>query len=107
MLFDFNLGSRLREFRKKANLSTTKLSEITGISSGYISELENGKKSDPSFEIIYRLLRGINVSVDSFMNDTPVVPLSPESKELVDIFNSLSSSKRKALLSVAHVFKNM
>ena len=107
MSLNFDLGSRLRELRTKANLSTTKLSKITGISSGYISELETGQKADPSFEIIYNLLQGINVSLDSFVNNSPSTPLSPESRELVDIFNVLSPSKRNALLSIAKVLKTM
>ncbi len=48
------LGARIKEFRKKRNMTQEKLSEKLDISRNYLSKIENGKKTmslDLLFEI--------------------------------------------------------
>ena len=39
------LGEKLRQLRKEKNLTLTQLSELTGISQPYLSQIESGKKN--------------------------------------------------------------
>ena len=96
---DINLGKRIKELRTQAGLSTTKLSKITGISSGYISELENNAKS-PSAEILLKIIDALNITVASFFNEFPSEPLPKELKELVDAAKNLSSEDIDLLLKL-------
>ncbi len=50
----------LKYYRNKAGLTQEKLSEITGISNDYLSEIERGKKT-PSFKRIELIAKGLNI----------------------------------------------
>lgn len=55
-IFRFNL----KHYRTLKNFTQEKLSEITGISSDYLSEIERGKKT-PSFKRIELISKGLDI----------------------------------------------
>lgn len=57
-------------FRKRKNISVNKLSKITGISLGYISDLENNKANNPTTDKLKTIADALNVSVEAFFNPT-------------------------------------
>ena len=52
----------LKYYRNKLNLTQEQLSEILGISSDYLSEIERGKRT-PSFKRIDTIAQGLNIEV--------------------------------------------
>lgn len=54
---------RIKEVRKKKNISLYKLSKLTGISRGYLSDLENNKKTNPSLATMYKISVALNVNI--------------------------------------------
>lgn len=64
------IGEILHKRRKELNLSYRQLSNITGISHSHISSIEKGiepktkKPVRPSYEVIEKLARGLNVTID-------------------------------------------
>lgn len=58
------LGKRLEEWRLRRNLSIKKVSELTGLSSPYISQLEHSTKALKSVETLVKLAKVYNVPVD-------------------------------------------
>lgn len=54
---------RIKEVRKKKNISLYKLSKITGIARGYLSDLENNKKTNPSLSTMYKISVALNVNI--------------------------------------------
>ena len=52
----------LKYFRKQLGLSQDDLSELTGISCDYLSEIERGKKT-PSFKRMDLIAKALNVEV--------------------------------------------
>ena len=52
----------LKFYRNKQGLTQDKLSEISGISSDYISEIERGKKT-PSFKRMDIIAKALNIDV--------------------------------------------
>ena len=52
----------LKFYRAKQGLTQEKLSEITGISTDYLSEIERGKKT-PSFKRIELIAKALNIEV--------------------------------------------
>lgn len=52
----------VKYYRYKLSLTQDKLSEITGISSDYLSEIERGKKT-PSFKRIDLIAKALNIEV--------------------------------------------
>lgn len=47
---------KLKEWRKDAKLSLRQVEQLTGVSNGYLSQLETGKVNNPSFETVVKLL---------------------------------------------------
>ncbi|MBP3924647.1 helix-turn-helix transcriptional regulator [bacterium] len=54
--------NNLKYYRKKVGLSQEELSEISGISSDYLSEIERGKKT-PSFKRMDLIAEALNIEV--------------------------------------------
>lgn len=61
-----NIGEVLRLLRVANDLSITALSERTGISKSYITEIGKGKKN-PSNNILLEYCDGLNISIDSLL----------------------------------------
>ena len=57
-----NIGERIKMIRKNRNISQSELSEITGISRSYISEMEKGKYENISINILCDLCRGLELT---------------------------------------------
>ena len=54
---------RLKEIRRKKNISLKKLSMISGISSTHLNDIENNLKN-PSFSIMIRIAISLKVSLN-------------------------------------------
>lgn len=74
------LGSEARDLRKARGLTLTQLSAATGLSVGYLSEVERGRAM-PSVAALHRIARGLGVSIGWFFrNDDPE---RPEERDVV------------------------
>lgn len=56
----------LREIRLKKKLSQMKLSELTGLTQAYLSELEHGKKT-PSLDTLIKLANVCGCTIDELL----------------------------------------
>lgn len=59
------IGSRLRDLRNQRGQSLRDLSELTGLSPGYLSQLENGK-AVPSLQVMLKLSNTFNKNLHYF-----------------------------------------
>lgn len=66
---DHKVGHKIKAAREAKKLTQEKLAEAAGISTVYLSEIEN-KKTIPSFSTLYALCRALNISLDSLVTDT-------------------------------------
>ncbi|GAA0860172.1 hypothetical protein GCM10008916_25330 [Clostridium nitritogenes] len=62
-------GKKLRQCRLEKKLSMNALSKLSGVSSSYISDLENGKNNRPSVDILYRLADALGVSRNELLDE--------------------------------------
>lgn len=62
-----NLGSYLKQIRKKQNLTLRDVQAATGISNAYLSQLENGKSTHPSPKILHKLAKVYKLSYEFLM----------------------------------------
>lgn len=60
--------SYLRHMRKLKGYTIREVAERSGVSPGYISQLENGNRNVPSPDIIAKLSEGLNVPYVDLMN---------------------------------------
>jgi len=56
------LGKRISQIRRQRNLTSERLAYENGISKGYLSDIENGKRL-PSLKLLEKLTRAFGVSL--------------------------------------------
>lgn len=56
----------LRSIRKYRGFRIREVEELTGISNSYLSQLENGKVTNPSFSMVIKLLKLYKVKLNIF-----------------------------------------
>ena len=61
------MKTKLKELRKINNLSMDKLGKEINMSSGEISDIENGKKRDPRISTLIRIADYFNISLDELI----------------------------------------
>ena len=66
------VGARIRYYRTEKKISQEKLSEISSLHPSYIGQLERGEKT-PSIETIYKITRGLDMSLTDFFHDFELV----------------------------------
>lgn len=62
------LGDNIRKARKSKKLSINKLSGLTGISLGYLSDLENNKAKNPTMDKLKAIADILDVPVSNFLS---------------------------------------
>lgn len=105
------IGQRLRTARKSKKLSLLDVRDLTGLSTGNLSDLENDKFS-PSANTLIQLRQLLNVSIDWMLTGnlpkdipsdeiirekTPAY-LSNDEKMLLDMYHKLSYEDRKNII---------
>lgn len=84
-----DIGERIREMRERRGWSTYKLSKVARVASGYLSEVENGVKKNPSAVVLARIAKALETSVDYLVGNTddpsptaddPPKPLTPRER---------------------------
>ncbi len=72
------IGSRIRHHRRERKLSQEKLAEKSGLHPSYIGQLERGEKK-PTIDSLYKITKGMDLSVSDFLKDLEIVDGDPES----------------------------
>jgi transcriptional regulator with XRE-family HTH domain len=68
-----SLGEMLKEAREKNNLTLRQVDSSTGVSSAYLSQLENGHVTNPSASILYKLATLYRVQLNDFLRAAGVI----------------------------------
>lgn len=110
------IGKRIRYARKINKLSLTDVKNMTGLSTGNLSELENDKFA-PSSNALIALRQLFDVSIDWILtgeppmaltkkenfNESSELYLSEEEKELIMSYRKLDKEKRRDIQGFIHV----
>lgn len=85
----YEIGQRIRKFRKAYNLSQEQLAEKVGISTTHMSHIETGntKLSLPVFVDIAKVL---SVRTDELLYDNPHMNKSIMTDEIIELIDSCS-----------------
>lgn len=62
-------GNNIRNLRTERKISLAKFSEITGISKGYLCDIENGKATNPSLNVLKEIATNLNCSISDILQD--------------------------------------
>lgn len=79
------LGDNIRKFRKEKKISINNLARITGISVGYISDLENNNFTNPTIDKLDKIADALGVSKGVFFEDN--IDNSNQIQEAVGSYN--------------------
>lgn len=107
---DEMIGLRIKERRKHLNISGAQIKEITGISTGNLSDIENGK-SLPSAMAIIQLSKILQCSTDYILLGKPLNyefsdPSDIRVDQLIKNFHNMSTSDQDELLMIAQIKVN-
>jgi transcriptional regulator with XRE-family HTH domain len=68
-----SIGNKIKDYRLQANMNIPQLAEVTGLSRGFISQVENDKVS-LSLESLKKIASALKVPVRSFLDEQPFQP---------------------------------
>ncbi len=60
-------GEIIKAKREELGISLVDFARRTGISPGYLSQLENGKKTNPNLELMVAIARELDIEIDSLL----------------------------------------
>ena len=101
------LGPFVREQRRLAGLSLRKLSELSGVSNPYLSQVERGLRR-PSAAVLRRLAVALEVSVEAFYVRAGMLAAAGPPVELAEAIRrapELSEAQKRTLLHVYSSFR--
>ena len=64
---EIKVGEVIKAKREEKNISLVDFAKVAGISPGYLSQLENGRKTNPKLEIILRIIKELDLNVDMLL----------------------------------------
>lgn len=107
---DNMIGQRIKERRKELQITQTQIQEQTGITSGNLSCIENGKYL-PSSIALLELSKILNCSVDWILTGKSVISKTEKTlditdskeNELINYFREMSSDDQDELLQIAQI----
>ena len=56
-------SNQIKLIRKQKGITLAELSDITGISSGYLCHLEKGSRKNPSLSIMEKIAKALNKNI--------------------------------------------
>lgn len=87
------IGKKIKEFRKKNNLTMRELAEKSSISASYISDLENMRNKKPSLDVLSKIADALNISVSELIGENP---------SFAEIIDSLDNASPKINTNYAY-----
>ena len=102
-----DLGEFIRDQRRTARLSLRKLSELTGISNPYLSQIERGLR-EPSAKILQAIANGLRISAETLYVRAGILEQRVDEQDLEgDILRdpTISERQKQALLDIYRSFQ--
>lgn len=104
---ELTIGQRIRTRRTELNISPKQLYSAIGISSGNLSDLENGKKL-PSAKALIGLSTILDCSIDWILTGQTIstAPLRERESILLEIFRELPAADQEEIIDIVSIKRN-
>lgn len=105
------IGERIKRRRLELKLTQTQIKNAVGISSGNLSEIENGNRT-PAMTTLYRLSEVLNCSIDWIIKGDSLAEknddffLSEEEKQLINLYRQMAAIDQEDLILIAEMKAN-
>lgn len=97
-----SLGKRIRQERKKSNLTQEQLAELVNVSATYIGFIERGERT-LSLSTLVHIANVLGVSVDYLLCDSVTPEASSQELLLLKLFSSATPKERETILELVKV----
>ena len=91
-----DVNARLRLLLKNRGWTPYRLAKESGLSDATIGNLFR-RNTTPSVTTLEAICRGLNITLAQFFAENDLVELTPETKELFDLWKNLSLEEKTAL----------
>lgn len=99
------LGKRIREERKKSNLTQEQLAELINVSTTYVGFIERGERSI-TLDKLVSIATALGISVDYLLRDSVTSDASAQEKLLLKLFSSANSQQKDFILEMTKLILN-
>lgn len=90
------IGKRIKKYREKKKISKSELARMINVSPSYITMLENGSKSNPSEDVIFKISIALGVTRQELLYGVSEIDLFSGSGTIYEnILNSLNDKTIK------------
>lgn len=101
-----NIGEKIREYRKKSNLSLEQFAELLELSSTHIGNIERGVKM-PTLQTFIKILNTLNVSSDFILGNSLNSKTEIRLKEIFEELNEFEDIEKERILDLfSYIIKN-
>lgn len=95
----YEIGQRIRKYRKASNLSQEQLAEKVGISVTHMSHIETGN-TKLSLPVLVNIANALSVQTDAIIYENPQVNKTSIKQELSEIIDSCSVNELNVIIDV-------
>ncbi|OPZ93286.1 MAG: HTH-type transcriptional repressor RghR [Firmicutes bacterium ADurb.Bin419] len=64
---EIKFGEVIKAKREEKRYSLMDFAKVVGISAGYLSQLENGRKANPKLEIVLKIIKELEIDIDMLL----------------------------------------
>lgn len=101
----YEIGQRIRKYRKALNLSQEQLAERAGISVTHMSHIETGN-TKLSLPVLVNIANTLSVQTDAIIYEKPQINKSSIKQELSQLIDSCSTNKLNVIIDVVKSTKS-
>ncbi len=98
------IGKRIKEVRTAKKMPQMLLAEKCDISVSYLSYIECGRKT-PSLEVIIRIARELDTTVDSLLEGNQNTDTGTYEKEIAEVMDDCSPYEKRVLFEMLNSLK--
>lgn len=100
----YEMGQRIRRYRKASNLSQEQLAERAGISVTHMSHIETGN-TKLSLPVLVNIANTLSVQTDAIIYENPPANKTLVKRELSELIDSCSANKLNVIVDVLKATK--
>ncbi|MCF8952095.1 helix-turn-helix domain-containing protein [Clostridioides difficile] len=98
------IGKRLKEERKKANLTSKEFANMVGVSPWYITQIESGKKN-PILKTFIKFVNILNISADVLIKDITSTGKTYLENDINEELKDLNSRELNLISQIIDIIK--
>ena len=97
-----SIGSRIKQYRIQAKMSQSKLAELSGLSTKYVSALERSEKP-PSLETLINIANVLDISADMLLCDVLNKQVDIKQAMVGEIIKGLPKKEQLKIIAVVEL----